>query len=174
MKHFLHFLTDDDQRLLMESIEQLQVTEGTIILHEGEQRHAIFLVLQGDARVERTHGDFNIEISHLEEGEIFGEMSFVEGFMASANVVAASSIKLAVIESAVIERLSADDPGFSGRFYKSLTEILSRRLRETTTRGISEYTWGGGIRRVPVKGDSDEMEATWTGGSPLRDKAFSA
>ncbi len=174
MKHFLHFLTEDDHHLLMPSIKQLQVAEGTTILREGEERHAIFLILQGDARVERTHGDFNIEISHLEEGEIFGEMSFIEGFVASADVVAASTMKLAVLESAVVERLAVNDPSFSGRFYQSLTEILSARLRETTTRGISEYTWGGGIRRVPEKEDADQPESAWTGGSPLRDKAFSA
>ncbi len=174
MKHFLRFLTEDDHRVLMDSVEQLRVAEGATILREGEKRHAIFLILQGDARVERTHGDFNIEISHLEEGEIFGEMSFIEGFVASANVVAASAMKLAVIESAVIEGLAVADPGFSGRFYQSLTEILSRRLRETTTRGLSEYTWGGGIRRVPEKEAPAEMKSVWTGGSPLRDKEFLA
>ena len=128
---------------LSDSAKRQSFGEGEVILREGEERNALFLIHKGSVRVERTHLDFRYEISHLGEGQIFGEMGFVEGFVASADVVASEPVEVDVVAAATVATLSEQDPGFAGRFFHSLAEILSHRLRETTVKGVAEFAWGG-------------------------------
>ena len=165
MNEFLEFLTDEDRQLLSKTAEQRDCAPGEVILAEGERRDALFVILKGSARVERAHMEFSLEIARLGEGELFGDMGFIEGAPASATIVADGPTRVEVIDVAHVQSLIARDPGFHGRFYQSLAKILSRRLRETTVQSIAEYSWGGDT--FP---SLEDTEGGWTGGSPLRDE----
>ena len=143
MDEFLKYLTDEQRTELLSSAEGCHYREDEVILSEGEQRRAIFLIKNGVVRVERGHMGFNVEVSRLHSGEIFGEMSFVEEFGASASVVADTDVEVDVIDEEHVKLLGSEDPAFYGPFYHSIAEVLSRRLRETTVRSIAEYSWGG-------------------------------
>lgn len=143
MAEYLKYLTPEDHRALSAGAKRSSYLEDDVILREGEERNALFVVLEGSARVERVHSDFRYEIARVGPGQIFGEMGFVEGFVASASVVANEAIDVEVISAAQIQNMSELDGGFAGRFYHSLAEILSQRLRETTVRGLAEFAWGG-------------------------------
>ena len=132
MDDFLKYLNDEQRTELLSGAENCRYRENEVILSEGEQRSAIFLIKDGVVRVERGHMGFNVEVSRLHAGEIFGEMSFVEEFGASASVVADSEVDVDVIEEEHVRSLGSEDPAFYGQFYHSIAEILSRRLRETT------------------------------------------
>jgi len=143
MQKFLAYLTDDDWMRMLKEVQRLEFKPDAVILAEGETRHAIFFIENGSARVERRHMDFYVEIARLKTGEIFGEMSFLEGYAASASVVAAEPCDVMCFDGHAVEAMIKADSGFAARFYRSLAEILSRRLRETTIEGIAEYSWGG-------------------------------
>ena len=87
-------------------------------------------------RIELEHPEFNIEITRLSAGEIFGEMSFLEGFNATATVIANEDVDIDIVQAQAIDELIEKDSGFFGRIYKSLAQILSTRLRDTTLRGF--------------------------------------
>ena len=70
-------------------------------------------------------------VAYLEEGELFGEMSFLENEGASYEVVADVPSQIDVIDREHVYKLLADVPGFAGRFFQSLAALLSRRLRRT-------------------------------------------
>ena len=167
MDDFLKYLSDKHRGELLQGVENRHYQEDEIILSEGEQRRAIFLIKEGVVRVERGHMGFNVEVSRLHPGEIFGEMSFVEEFGASASVVADAEVDVDVIDEQQVKSLGSMDPAFDGQFYHSIAAVLSRRLRETTVRGIAEYSWGG-------FGDEEEYRMKtldeWGGGSPLWEK----
>ena len=168
MENFLKYLTTEQRAELLSGVQNRHYQEDEVILSEGEQRRAIFLVRDGVVRVERGHMGFNVEVSQLHPGEIFGEMSFVEEFGASASVVADCDVDIDVIGEQQVKNLGDEDPTFYGRFYHSIAEVLSHRLRETTVRGIAEYSWGG------FGEDNDYRPQTlddWGGGSPLREPA---
>jgi len=139
----LRYLTLDDKRALSAGAQRASYVEDDVILREGEERNALFVVLTGSARIERVHMDFRYEISRVGSGQIFGEMGFVEGFVASASVVANEALEVEVISAAQVQEITERDGGFAGRFYHSLAEILSQRLRETTVRNLSDFAWGG-------------------------------
>jgi len=156
MQKFLTYLTDDDWMLMLKDVQRLKFDQDAVILTEGETRHAIFFIENGSARVERRHMDFYVEIARLERGDIFGEMSFLEGYAASASVIAAEPCDVMCFDGHLVEALIKVDNGFGARFYRSLAEVLSNRLRETTIEGIAAYSWGGEpVDQAPV-GDEEE------------------
>ena len=176
MDDFLRFLTGDDRQRLMAGAQRREVGDGEVILAEGDKHHAIFVFEEGAGRVVRSHEGFDIEIASLSPGELFGEMSFIEEFGASASVLADGKGRVLVFDGAHVQALIDDDPGFAGRFYRSVAEILSRRLRSVVAQGISEYGWGGRAvgeaTEVEGEGEGEEGDGSgWGGGSPLRDFA---
>lgn len=166
MSEFLRFLSKAQRDKLLASAKRSRFEAEEVVLAEGEERRALFMIRSGVVRVERSHMGFNVEISRLGTGEIFGEMSFVEDFGASASVVADEPVEIDVVDEPNVTHLIQSDPDFSGRFYRSLAEVVSRRLRETTILSIAEYSWGGYGGELEEQRESDEA---WGGGSPLRD-----
>jgi len=164
---FLERLTDDDRVMLTRQAERRTYDAGEVILEEGSHRTALFIVHAGEVRVQRSHMGFDLEVARLGGGEIFGEMSLVEDVPASASVVADDRVEVEIIEAGHVRALIERDVGFYGRFYHSLALILSRRLRETTSVGIAEYSWGGHDLAAEAE-HGGEAHGDWGGGSPVR------
>lgn len=169
MAELLKYLDEAEEQRLLAGSEHRICSDGEVIVTEGDTHHALNILRQGQARVERLHGDFSVEIARLEPGEIFGEMGFIEDFEASASVVADGGCEVDVIPGDFIHELLAPDPEFSARFYHSIAELLSRRLRATTVAGVSEFSWGSGFEHVAEPAPAQPETADWGGGSPLRE-----
>ena len=78
----------------------------------------------------------------FDEGELFGEMSFLEEAGASASVVADDEVEVDVIPGEHVRRLLDSLPGFAARFYHSLAVTLSERLRRTSRTALPPMSWG--------------------------------
>ncbi len=127
------FLRDEEHQSLLQSCERRSYKPGEVLIQEGHKQTALFIIVKGEVKVQREHEGFAIELSRHGVGEIFGDMSFIEGQAASASVLAGDEEVLAfVITHNHIATLTSQNPGLAARFYQSLAEILSRRLRETT------------------------------------------
>ena len=171
MSGLLRYISEEDEVRLLAGADVRVCADGEVILCEGDRLRSLFVLVDGAARVERSHGEFSVEISRLARGELFGEMGFVEEFPASASVVADGGCRVKEVDEGRVHALAAQDPGLAGRFYRSLAELLSRRLRASSAPGLSEFSWGPGGFQRPT-GDSGPVapgRATWGGGSPLRD-----
>ncbi len=170
MAEILKYLTDDEEQRLLAGSRQGVYADGETIVREGEPAPGLYILRRGEARVERSHGEFQVEISRLGVGELFGEMSFVEDYDTSASVVASGECQVEVIEHDHVRELARSDPAFAGRFYHSIAELLSRRLRATSVQALSEFSWGtGSFVRSEEAVEEDEPGSGWGGGSPLRD-----
>jgi CRP-like cAMP-binding protein len=127
------WLTPDERRLLLEGRGERVYASGETVLAEGSRGQALFIVRSGAVRVEthrlRSPGDATI--AFLMEGELFGEMSFLENRGSSSSVVADGACRIDVIEREHVYAMLARVPGFAGRFFQSLATVLSRRLRRT-------------------------------------------
>jgi extracellular factor (EF) 3-hydroxypalmitic acid methyl ester biosynthesis protein len=132
MKKSFEFLTAKDWEVLQEKGELADFQKDEIILEEGSRRQVLFVIMKGTARVEQTNLGKGIAIATLEAGEMFGEMSFLEGVPASASVIAEEPVQVLVLKSLILQPLLQSVPGLAIRFYQSLTITLSRRLRETS------------------------------------------
>ena len=83
-----------------------------------------------------------IPLATLGAGEFFGEMSFVDGTPTSARVVADEPTRLRIIDTATVDSLTAKDPAFGARLYRSIAAILADRLRLTSMRAYGDQSWG--------------------------------
>jgi CRP-like cAMP-binding protein len=125
------YLTPDDRTALVAAAGSREYAADEIVLEEGARRHGLFIIRQGAVRVSPRSAPAKI-VAYLEEGELFGEMSFLENAAASTNVIADVPCRIDIVERDAIYDLLAGSPGFAGRFFQSLATLLSVKLRRTS------------------------------------------
>ena len=125
------YLTPDDRTALVAAARSREYVDDEIVLEQGARRHGLFIIRQGAVRISPPSAPTEI-VAYLEEGELFGEMSFLENAAASTNVIADVPCRIDIVERDAIYELLADRPGFAGRFFQSLATLLSVRLRRTS------------------------------------------
>lgn len=129
----LKYLTTEDYNILLEKARLATYQQHDVILKEGRLSQAIYIVRKGMVRVERAASGRDVAIAFLEPGEVFGEMSFLEGVPTSAAVIAQSDVEVCVLDEPNLYSLLTSVPGLSDRFYQSLAHNLSSRLRQTSS-----------------------------------------
>jgi len=135
MANTLEFLNETDRKLLSSRSKKLTFAAGQALIREGDPSWALYVVTEGTARVERN----GKAIATMSEGDIFGEMSFLESGNASATVTAQDDLSVELIESRELLQTFESFPHLGARFYRSIAVTLSRRLRETS-RLLAEAT----------------------------------
>ena len=70
-----------------------------------------------------------MELARLGVGSVFGEMSFLSGERTSATIRTMTEVELLRLPHRQLRTFLANDPQFSGQFYKSLAVTLASRLK---------------------------------------------
>ncbi len=106
---------------------------GMLLDREGENNHALFLVVTGSLGVfvEDDSGGRRL-VAHIPAGETVGEMSLVSGEPHSAQVVALRDTELLRVSAEAFDALIARHP----RVMFNLMRLLVHRLQETTRRPV--------------------------------------
>jgi CRP-like cAMP-binding protein len=137
--YILAELSDRDFEWLITTGRKRQVHQGMILIHEGQPVDALYIILEGSFAVTAQALEGNV-IAELSEGEIVGEMSFVDSRPPSATVTAQTDALIWSIPRPHLAAKLGQDTGFASRFYHALAVILSDRLRDTVSRlGYSKY-----------------------------------
>lgn len=123
-------LSDADMIWLLSMGSLRRLRDGDRPIEAGKAVGDLFVVMQGTLAVTLPDGS---QIATLGEGEVFGEMSFIESRPPGATVRATGKAEvLAIPRRTILERFESE-PKFAARFYRALAMFLSDRLRETTT-----------------------------------------
>jgi len=130
-KNRMEYLTANDWALIADKSQRLAFSKDDVLIHAGRQPRKVFVIMGGKARVESAAGT---KLAMIQEGEICGEMSFLEGSIASASVVADTALDTLAIEWTALQQLFELYPHLGSRFYRSLAVNLSRRLRKQVSR----------------------------------------
>lgn len=127
-----HELAPDDLLRLLEASEKCTFAAGDVILREGSSGAYLYVIIEGEVKVTKQVDNPNggsplpRQLATLEAGDSFGEMSLVDQQLRSATVTA--------LRGSVLLRLSEQscwkDPATSGRIYRNIARVLSRRLRD--------------------------------------------
>lgn len=150
--YFLGILDDDDVEWMVRSGARRNVPAGTAIIKEGEATEALFFVLSGEFAV--TSARARGEIARVESGEVVGEVSLVDSRPPSATVKAVTDSVVGAVPIPLLERKLSDDPGFQGRFFKSIAVALAGRLRAANSMG---YRPAQGVQMNDDDDDSNEI-----------------
>jgi CRP/FNR family transcriptional regulator, cyclic AMP receptor protein len=106
------------------------ILPDTVLIQEGQPVNTLYILLEGELSVS-TGALGGREIARLGQGEIVGEMSFVDSRPPSATVKAAQASQVfAIPQTDLAEKLDRD-VGFASRFYRAMAMFLSNRLRST-------------------------------------------
>ncbi|MGM3305546.1 cyclic nucleotide-binding domain-containing protein [Anabaena sp. WFMT] len=127
-------LDDIDIDWILATGKLLQYSPGTVLLQQGETVESLYILLEGKLAVflEIIENEVKIikEVAQLPQGEIVGEMSFVETGKASATVKASAISLLLAIPQQKLRTKLENDMGFASRFYRAITVVITDRLRE--------------------------------------------
>lgn len=107
---------------------------GHEIIQEGESGDSMYIIARGTVSVKARLLGSEVELATLEEGDLFGEASFLTGRPRSASVTACSELELYEITRPLIEKTLENNPSLLGR----LEEFSKGRIRETIKKIMPE------------------------------------
>lgn len=117
----------DETRLARSYFHPLTYPKGKAIFHQGDLGQALYLVETGRVRLYRTHlGGQEKILGFLGPGEVFGEMSLLDGNERSASALAEEDTLLLALYREAYFNLIRRLPLFA----HNLAKILAHRLRE--------------------------------------------
>lgn len=122
----------DDQELnrLLEMSKIRKYKAGECIVEEGRSDTWLYFLMYGRIRISKQ----GKEVAVLSrKGEVFGEMGALDSSRRSASAHAVTDTVCLATDIFYLEKLSGSEKlAFGYVFYRLMSEILSRRLRQTT------------------------------------------
>jgi CRP-like cAMP-binding protein len=100
---------------------------GQRILKAGEPGHEMFVVIDGELTASVMREEGRVELGRLGRGDAFGEAALFHG-KRTADVDAASDVRVLRLSRASLERLSRRYPRIALTVARNLNEILADRL----------------------------------------------
>jgi len=116
--------------------EETTCSDGEVIIEEGSRGSWIYVILEGSAKVKKRTPKGMVTIDILREGEVFGEMVFLEGGKSprSASVIAAEGqARIGLLDT---QKLIDDYEAVPSEL-KTLIRSLMLKLRNTTSKVCS-------------------------------------
>jgi CRP/FNR family transcriptional regulator len=99
---------------------------GESVYGEGEDGHAMFVVVQGSFEVYRDAGGERMVLAHVLPGEHFGEIALIANRPRSASVRAATdAVALRLTKQAIFSR-----PEIAARLMRNMARMLAVRLAD--------------------------------------------
>src|ERR1039457_3174204 len=123
-------LEDSDIEWLAANGTALRLSQGQVLVREGQPVDSLFVVLDGQLAVQAG----GAHLATLLAGEVVGEISFVDSRPPLATATALDGARVLAVRREVLQTKLASDSKFAANFYRALPIFLADRLRATTTR----------------------------------------
>jgi CRP-like cAMP-binding protein len=120
--------TARQRRTIARHAQIAELPEGVDLVRQGEPGDALFVILEGKAKVERD----GVEVSHAEPGAYFGELAILDGEPRSATVTGTTPVKVAVIGIRMFRTMLREFPDLS----EQLLIALAGELRAARGQGV--------------------------------------
>ena len=130
----LQGLSDAQSRRLLKTGTVMQCLAGDRIVSQGEPRQDLFVVMEGFAEISREEQGQRLGLAVLKPGDVFGEMGFLGRSQRSADVVAATDMRVLVLTQAFLNKALRTQPEAMALVLRNLALVLSDRLSSTTER----------------------------------------
>ena len=122
-------LSDADMLWLLSVGKLKKLAVGERLVTAGKLPAELFFITDGKLDVLLEDGRL---VAQLQQGDVVGEMSFVEQNPPGASVLASGPAEVLAIPRKLIVAHFEEEPLFAARFYRALAVFLSERLRDTT------------------------------------------
>ncbi|MGE0708862.1 MAG: Crp/Fnr family transcriptional regulator [Planctomycetota bacterium] len=138
LKHSQVFdgLEDDELERVLALAKLQRFSEGQVIVEEDQQARTCYFLTQGrvDIEIRSPFGSRSQRIATIKRGEVFGELSLVDGFLRSATARAVDEVEALAFDNQELEGLMDADPRIGYRIMRNVANVLSSRMRTTNMR----------------------------------------
>ncbi len=127
-------LTDEQLGRVLDLAQPQVFGEGQVILEEDQRGTRCYFMTAGrvDIEIRPTFAGRGAQkIATVKSGEMFGELSLVDGFLRSASARAIEPTEVMAFDNAALERLMEEDPTIGYRIMRNIANVLSARIRTT-------------------------------------------
>jgi CRP-like cAMP-binding protein len=101
--------------------DEIDVREGTVLIHEGSPGREFFVVLDGTVDVLRNGKKLPVRGGR----EFFGEISLLSNVPTTATVVATSSLRVLVVTARGFRQLLEKSPAMQGKLLSAMAARLA-------------------------------------------------
>ncbi len=105
------------------------VQVGNTVIEKGSNGREIFIISRGEFRVHDDSEGEDFVLAMLKRGDIFGEMSFLDGSVRSASVTASCNGSLLILGEEEFSKMLHKEPEIAVLFLKFLAGVVCGRLR---------------------------------------------
>lgn len=123
-------LGDEQCRMLAEVATACGIRDGAFLIEEGQKDDALYVITSGMMEVvSQTGGGAMVSLQVLREGDMIGEMGFIDGVEHSAGLRAMGNCELIRLDRASFEGLLHKDPDLVYRVMRAIMRTVHRILR---------------------------------------------
>jgi CRP/FNR family transcriptional regulator, cyclic AMP receptor protein len=117
-----------DRGIIARHAEEVTLRPGSVLIEEGDTGDAFYVVVDGEATVQRN----GRRITTLRPGDYFGELALLDAAPRNATVVADGPVTVAVLGARVFSVLLKELPNMSDKLLRG----MARRLREADAKSV--------------------------------------
>ena len=144
-ERFFADLTDTELEVMAKITSQKNFKAGETIFKESEEGQSLYVIRSGEvkASVSAPNGVV-FTLTMLKDGDIFGQMSFIDGRPRSATIIAASDVNTIVMEKSDFEGIIDDNPRLIHKIMGKIVLNVHSILRGMNARYMEmiNYMWG--------------------------------
>ena len=156
-------LDDLDVNTLAKLGSLRRIQPGETLLQQGNNVPSVFLILAGEAEIYVEINGVNKRVGSSRRGELLGELTLLnkDAQGATATVQSSEGMELLELNKEELNQALEHDPKLAGRFFRSLSCMLSQRSRDQLlARQLASRSRGA----EQANDDGDELDLTQLGG----------
>jgi CRP-like cAMP-binding protein len=142
---FFADLNDREVEAIAKILVKKEFRRGETIFSEIQDGESLYVLRKGEVKACKTAPDGELyTLTLMKEGDIFGEMSFLDGRPRCATIVAVSDIEALVIERKEFEKLVDAHPWVVYKLLRNIIFAVHSIVRGMNTRYVEmiNYMWG--------------------------------
>lgn len=142
---FLSDLNDEELGVLAKVLKEKEFPIGTTIFKEGEDGQSLYIIKRGEVKACKTspEGDLLTLMLH-KDGDIFGEMSFLDSKPRSASIIAIADTKTYILDKDEFDTLIDNHPRLIYKILRNIVFHIHTIVRGMNSRYLEmiNYMWG--------------------------------
>ena len=125
-------LSEEDLDKIVKICITKSYTKGDVIFEDNTSGEDLFIVLEGNMKIklEAVLPHYDIALSTIEAGQIFGELALIDSSPRSATVVCETDAQVAVLNGEKLNRLMEEDNHIGYVLMKNIARTICARLRK--------------------------------------------
>ena len=142
---FFRELTEDELDTLAQILKRRAYKTGESLFKEDEVGETLYVIKKGEVKVCKVGPDGELQtITLLKDGDVCGEMSFLDGRPHSATVIALTDTEAYLLKKEDFEKLIPTHPYLAYKIMKNIIFTIHAIVRGMNARYVDmiSYMWG--------------------------------